>query len=105
MLFEAYDKALLWLEGFMLPCLFKAILGTDCPGCGLQRSIFLLLRGRVYESLQTYWATIPILILFLFCFVQLRRNYQWGNKLLVFLYAIAGILIFCHYFYKLSNHN
>jgi hypothetical protein len=105
MLFSWYDTALQWLESLMLPCVFKMIFKTDCPGCGLQRSILLLLRGRWEESIQLYWATIPILLLFAFCFVQLKRGYKWGNKMLVFLYALAGILIFCQYFYKLSNHN
>lgn len=105
MLFAAYDKVLQWLEKLMLPCVFKLLFEKDCPGCGLQRSIFLLLRGRLYDSVQMYWATIPILIMFVLLFVHIQRRLWWGSKMLVFLYALAGILIFCQYFYKLSNHN
>ena len=100
-----YFIMLEWLEQLMIPCLFKAVFHTDCPGCGLQRSLLLLLKGNLVGSVVMYWATIPILLMFIFLLVHLKFNLKAGNKVLIFLYAINGILIFCQYFYKLSNHS
>ncbi|WP_348425824.1 DUF2752 domain-containing protein, partial [Maribacter dokdonensis] len=33
------------LGNFMLPCFTKQLLGVDCPGCGLQRSLLFLSKG------------------------------------------------------------
>ncbi len=30
--------------GFSIPCLFKELTGYDCPGCGITRMIFALMR-------------------------------------------------------------
>ena len=100
-----YFIMLEWLEQLMIPCLFKAVFHTDCPGCGLQQSLLLLLKGNLVGSVVMYWATIPILLMFIFLLVHLKFNLKAGNKVLIFLYAINGILIFCQYFYKLSNHS
>ena len=102
---NTYFIALEWLEKLMLPCFFKAIFHHDCPGCGLQRSIILLLSGNFWESFQTYWATIPILLMFAVLMLHLKFNYKFGITILIILYSINGILIFCNYFYKLTNQN
>lgn len=31
-------------------CIFKALTGWDCPGCGSQRAIHALLHGRIVEA-------------------------------------------------------
>ena len=100
-----YYTLLAKLEQLMLPCLFKSLLGIECPGCGLQRSLFLLARGRVLESISLYWATLPILGMLLFCLLHLKFQFKYGNRILIFLYSCNGLIIFCHYFYKLTNHN
>jgi hypothetical protein len=105
MLLNTYYTILEWLEKLMLPCIFKTIFNRDCPGCGLQRSLFLLLRGRLNESIEMYWATLPILAMFLFCYLHLKFRFRWGNTILIILYCFTGILIFCQYFYKLSTHS
>jgi hypothetical protein len=100
-----YFIALEWLEKIMIPCIFKSVFHIDCPGCGLQRSFFLLLKGNLADSINMYWATIPMLFMFAFLLLHLKFNFKGGTRLLIFIYSINGILIFCHYFYKLSNHN
>ena len=100
-----YIMALEWLEGLMIPCFFKAMFNTECPGCGLQRSLFLLMRGNVAGSINMYWATIPIVLMFVFLWFHLKFKFKMGNQTLIFLYSINGILIFCQYFYKLSNQH
>lgn len=105
MFWQGYYTVLDWLEQLLLPCLFKALFHWECPGCGFQRSVLLLLKGKVWESVQLYWATFPILFMFLFCLVHLRLQLKWGNKILIFLYCGSGILLFCQYIYKLSNQS
>lgn len=50
-----------WLEMHQLPCIFKGIFGIDCPGCGFQRAVLLLLKGDIGGSVSTWPALIPLL--------------------------------------------
>ena len=43
-----------------LPCLWKAILGFECPGCGLSRAGALLLRGRLHDAATKNWRIFPV---------------------------------------------
>ncbi|MBD0287809.1 MAG: DUF2752 domain-containing protein [Flavisolibacter sp.] len=92
------------LKQLMLPCLFKLIFHRDCPGCGFQRSVLLLLRGEFSKSFHLYWATLPILFLFCFCILHLKFGIKHGARILIFLYISIGVLILSHYIYKLSMH-
>jgi hypothetical protein len=94
----------MWLEKLLIPCLWKSIFHIDCPGCGLQRSVLLLLKGDLAASLAMYWATIPILLMFGFLALHMRFRFAAGNKWLVWMYCGNAILIICHYIYKLSLH-
>jgi hypothetical protein len=47
-----------WLQAHQLPCMFKSITHFDCPGCGLQRSLLLLLRGDMVNGFKTYPALL-----------------------------------------------
>ncbi len=42
------------IESNLLPCLSKAYLGFDCPGCGLQRSALRLLQGDFAGAFVLY---------------------------------------------------
>ena len=39
---------------------------TWCPGCGIGRSISLLLHGQLQESLSMHWFGIPALLILLY---------------------------------------
>ena len=52
-----------WLEAHQLPCYYKQMLGIECLGCGMQSAFILLLKGEFLESLKTYPALIPVLLL------------------------------------------
>lgn len=92
------------LEKLLIPCLWKSIFHIDCPGCGLQRSFLLLLKGDLAASLAMYWATIPILLMIAFLALHMRFKFTDGNKWLVWMYCGNAILIICNYIYKLSLH-
>ncbi len=88
----------------MLPCLYKNLFNLECPGCGFQRSLFFLLKGDVSASLSMYWATIPILLMFLYCLIHLRFRFSSGPRHLIFLYSFNGLLVICQYIYNLTQH-
>ncbi len=92
-----------WLERLMLPCMIRMVTGLACPGCGFQRSVFLLLRGDLAASASMYWATIPILLMLILCLLHLKFRFTYGLSILIFLYSLNGILIICQYIYALSQ--
>lgn len=50
-----------WLEVHQLPCLFRAVFGIECPGCGFQRALLLLLKGQVWASVCIWPALLPLM--------------------------------------------
>jgi hypothetical protein len=64
-------------ERHMLPCFSKQVFGLDCPGCGLQRSIALLLKGEFADSFFMYPGLLPMVALFGFLalnrFIPVRK--------------------------------
>lgn len=67
-----------WVGQYLLPCPFKYFTGYDCLGCGLQRSLLLLLKGEMGASFSLYPATIPLLVLVLF--YLLRHWFRFDPK-------------------------
>lgn len=70
-------------EADMLPCLSKQLLGMDCPGCGLQRSVALLLRGEFWESFLMYPGLFPMLCLFGFMAADRILPIPQANKITI----------------------
>ncbi len=65
----------------MLPCFTKQITGIDCPGCGIQRSIFLLLNGDLWDSFLMYPALLPIIFLVGFLIFDMFVNTKVGETI------------------------
>lgn len=73
------------LEQFMLPCVSKLIFGLDCPGCGMQRSLVMLIQGNFSGAFKMFPAIFTTVLFFLFVglhFIDKRRNY---HRYMVFL--------------------
>lgn len=49
-----------------MPCAYRELLGIDCPFCGGQRSVLLLLQGRFQESFVLFPALLPLAVTPLF---------------------------------------
>lgn len=49
------------LHGF---CLFRLVLGIDCPGCGITRSVLALFSGHLSDSWQLHRAGIVVVAYF-----------------------------------------
>ncbi len=90
-----------WLEAHQLPCMFKAVTHFDCPGCGIQRSFILLVKGDIAASFFMYPALVPILLLFSFLMIQLIGRFSRGASVLKYGYLFSAGIILVSYIYKL----
>lgn len=82
----------------MLPCLNKKFFGVDCLGCGMQRSISLLLQGEFVEAFYMYPAIYPLLTLLGFLGINFYKSfkYDWEVKLsLIIITALTMIISYC----------
>lgn len=88
-------------EGYMLPCLTKKLLGFDCPGCGLQRSVVFLLEGDLVASFYIYPALFPMILLFIFMGVKYLVPIKFENTITLGLLLLTVITILTHFILKL----
>jgi len=92
-----------WLEEHLQPCVYREILGFECPGCGMQRSLIELLKGNFIQSLKLYPALIPIIILFIFLILHIAFNLKKGANILKYMFIGNISIIMISYFIKLIN--
>jgi len=84
-----------WLEQHAAPCTFKLQYGIECLGCGFQRSLALLLRGEIFDSLIMYPALLPILSLVGYFFVHVAVQFRHAAIVVkLHLFAIAILMLF-----------
>ena len=87
----------------MLPCLNKYLFGFDCPGCGMQRSIALLLQADLPGATQMFPAIYTtILLLVLIGLHALDKSRRYHKAIIACAVANAAIVLFS-YFYKMTN--
>src|SRR5579863_1603769 len=93
---------IVWLQNHLLPCAFKTLFGIDCPICGFQRALLLLLQGNFTDSFKMYPPLIPCL-LFLLVISVYCINKQAVKPLLLkaSFYSVLAV-IFINYFIKMS---
>ena len=87
-------------EDYMLPCLNKKLFGIDCPGCGMQRSVALIVQGDFSAALKMYPAIFTILIMLGFLLLHLKYKFKNGHNYLLILFIINILIIFINYFNK-----
>ncbi|WP_264551466.1 DUF2752 domain-containing protein [Flavobacterium sp. N2038] len=91
------------LEKYMIPCLFKKLFGTECLGCGFQRSLFLLFEGDFSGAFRMFPAIFSTLLFFVFValfFLDKSRNYKkvvWNIALFNLAFMIGGY-IYKHFY-------
>lgn len=91
-----------WIEAHQLPCLFRTILGIECPGCGFQRAFIFLFRGDVWASVKIWPALIPLLVFLCLAILRLVGLKKIGLNLLKTLGFICLIIILISYLLKLN---
>ena len=78
-----------------LSCKIKETTGIECPGCGIQRSIELLVNGEFLESIKMYPGLLPLLatvgILIFHIFKGNNRSFQVLKISLIFTLLIITI--------------
>jgi hypothetical protein len=89
---------------YLIPCIFKSLFGYECPGCGIQRSFILLIKGQLHASIEIYPALIPLILLMLYS-IFTRYYPKYKNKyLLIILSIVSFILISFNYYFKLKSY-
>lgn len=84
-----------WLEAHQLSCWVKKLTGVDCPGCGMQRSFWLLLQGEWRASFETWPALLPLLFFLSLAFLKISglKKIQPGLLKITGFVCLAIILI------------
>lgn len=64
------------------PCLWRLILGAECPGCGLSRADALLVHGSILAGIAQNWLIIPVWLVGSYEFVRevSRIIYLYGGR-------------------------
>lgn len=91
------------LKDYMLPCINKKIFGIDCLGCGLQRSILLLLKGDYMEAFYMYPAIYTLIILLAFVTINYRKKFKNSKKIITTLVILNSIIIVTSYVIKMNH--
>lgn len=83
----------------------KKIFGFDCPGCGMQRSFMMVLKGDFGEAFAMFPAIYTTLAFFVFItlhFLDKKRNY---HKIIVTLGILNAAIMIIAYIYKFFNQS
>lgn len=92
------------MEEYMLPCINKKLFGIDCMGCGIQRSVALILEGKFADALYMYPAIYPLILFFVLIglnFIDKSRSY---HKAIITLGIVTAAIMVVSYFYKVLNY-
>lgn len=88
------------LENYMLPCFTKQLLGVDCPGCGLQRSLLFLIKGEFIAAFKMYPAIYPMLLLMIFLGINKISTIKHSNTITIILMVSTVGFILTNYILK-----
>jgi len=88
-------------KDYLLPCLSKQLLGMDCPGCGIQRSVFLLFEGEFLAAFKMYPAIYPILGLFGFLILDQFFKIKYVNNIIISLMILSVLFILINFLLKI----
>lgn len=96
---------ILWLQKHILPCAYKYFFGIDCPACGAQRALILLLRGNFLESFKMYPPLMFALLLIFQAIAYLFFPSAIAAKHLKQYSVFVLAIIIINYLYKIITHN
>lgn len=92
----------LMIEDYMLPCMNKKLFGIDCPGCGMQRSAFLLIKGEFAAAFEMYPAIYPMILLFTFIGINRFYSFKFENTIMNSLIIVTVGAILINYILKFT---
>ncbi|WP_158441672.1 DUF2752 domain-containing protein [Nonlabens dokdonensis] len=82
----------------------KQLMGMDCPGCGIQRSISFLLQGNIVDSFLMYPGLFPAVFLFFFLIIDWFKDFKYGEQIKLWATIITIGTILTSYFIKMAIH-
>ena len=86
---------------FDVHCFYKKYLGIECPWCGFQRALKLLLEGNLVESVAMFPALIPLILMFVYLAVHLFFKFRHGSRILLSLFILNTVIIIVNYIIKI----
>lgn len=87
----------------MLPCMSKQVLGFDCPGCGLQRSVLLLFSGDIVGAFLMYPAIFTLIPLAIVLLVNKFVSFKFANQMIIGLSISSVAIILINFIIKLIH--
>ncbi|WP_040250533.1 DUF2752 domain-containing protein [Psychroserpens mesophilus] len=87
-------------EELMLPCFWKQTFGIECLGCGIQRSLSLLIHGDFVGAFYMYPAIYSLILLFIFLIIHLKFQLKNGHKIILGLFILNISIIIINYYLK-----
>ncbi len=100
---SATNVSYMGLQDYMIPCATKQLLGFDCPGCGLQRSVMLLMQGDFIGAFNMYPAIFALIPLALVLITNKFFNFKYANQLIIALSISSVAMIVINYILKLIH--
>lgn len=90
------------MEEYMLPCMNKKYLGFECMGCGIQRSLALLIRGEFIEAFLMYPGIYPLIGLLGFIIINQFKSIKYANFIIPALAILTVGTIIISYIIKIT---
>ena len=83
------------IEDFMLPCLNKKLFGFECMGCGMQRSLSLIIHGEFVAAFIMYPAIYFLIALCTCIGINIFFKFKHANKIINILaiLSVATIIL------------
>lgn len=88
------------IDEYMLPCMWRKTFNVDCMGCGMQRSIALILEGEFVAALYMYPAIYTLIAMFTFLLIHLKFHFKNGHKILLGLFILNISIIVISFLIK-----
>ena len=85
------------MTGIGIPCIFRAVTGFKCPGCGITTMLAALLFFDFRESYRAnpfLFVTMPFIVLECVLEYDRRRKNEWQSRInRILLYCYIGFLL------------
>jgi hypothetical protein len=86
---------------YFLTCPSKKWAGIECPGCGMQRSLYSIYKGDVSASWHYNPGGIPFALLLVFTAVHLKRHIKHGPTIILWGFILTAALMWGNFILKL----
>lgn len=88
------------IEQYLLPCAYKQIFGIACPMCGFQRSLLLLLKGNIWQSIIMFPPLIPLFIVIIITTTSYFKYHTLNKFYIKWLWVVILVLLLLNGIYQ-----